>query len=88
MKNLTQTITCGILFFFLAGVFSPALAISIPEEKKLGEKFMSQIRAQGRLVEDPLTVKLIRTLGHEITQKLPPQPFDFHFYLIKNDTFN
>ena len=78
----------GLCLILVTGRFSPALAISIPDGKKLAGKFMEQIQARGSLLEDPMVLHFIRTLGREITRDLPPQPFDFNFYLIKDNTFN
>ncbi len=88
LKNRLKCIASGLALIFLVSTATPALAISIPSEKKLAGEFMAHIHDQGRLLNDPVVLHFIRTLGREITRELPPQPFDFNFYLIHDKTFN
>ena len=87
-RSAVKALSVLLAGFILAAAPGPASAISIPEEKKLADKFMEQIHNQGRLLDDPVVLHFIRTLGKDLASKLPPQPFDFTFYLIYDKTFN
>ncbi|HKK99208.1 MAG TPA: M48 family metalloprotease [Desulfotignum sp.] len=78
-------ITC---FMMVTGLPTGASAISIPDEKKLSDKFMQMIREEKSIMTDPAANHLIRAVARHILSLLPPQPFDYHFYLIDDETFN
>jgi beta-barrel assembly-enhancing protease len=75
---------------FLMVTYLPAdlSAISIPDENKLADKFMEMIQEQQVIMDDPVANHLIDTVGRHILSKLPPQPFNYTFFLVNDDSFN
>jgi predicted Zn-dependent protease len=67
---------------------SKAWAISIEDERKMGEEFMAQVLAQLQLVEDPFVNDYINELGQYLITPLETKSFPFHFYVIKDNTLN
>lgn len=67
---------------------SPAHAISIKEEEKLAEEFMKYIVRQYELIDDPTIVGYIESVGRKILAVMPPQPFQYHFHVVKEDVYN
>lgn len=67
---------------------TPARAISIKEEEKLASEFMKYIVRQYELVNDPTIVGYVEKVGNKILAAMPPQPFYYHFYVIKEDVYN
>lgn len=67
---------------------TPARAISIKEEKKLAREFIKFITRQYELIEDPTIVGYVNRVGQKILAAMPPQPFDYHFYVVKEDVYN
>lgn len=65
-----------------------AFALSIEEEKILGQKFLAQIRRHFELVEDDFANKFISDLGLYLTTPVETKYFPFHFYIIKNNSLN
>ncbi len=63
-------------------------AISIPEEKKLAEKFIKMIQRQNVILHDPLANHLIDSVGKHLLSTLAPQPFSYSFYLVNDETLN
>ena len=63
-------------------------AISIPEEKELGKKFIEMIERQQMLLHDPIATHMVNTVGRHILSCLPFQPFDYSFYVVNADVFN
>lgn len=78
------------VFFLMCGIVSPkgALGITIQEEEELSREFMKLVLTQYELIKDPLIVNYINEVGKKIVSVLPPQPFSYHFYVIKEDTYN
>ena len=66
----------------------PAYAISIKEEEQLAHEFMKVVARHFDLIEDPLIVSYVNKVGKRILAKVPPQPFTFHFYVIKSEEYN
>jgi predicted Zn-dependent protease len=88
MKIPKRFLVYCLIFIFLGRTLSPALAISIPDEKKLSRKFMDMIKEQRVILHDPIARHMLNTVGNHILSALPSQPFNYTFYLIDDDTFN
>ena len=80
------------IFLCLAiGSFSfphDTLGITIKEEKELSKKVIAIILQRYTLIEDPVIVGYIRTIAKRIVSVLPPQPYNFRFYVIQDDEYN
>jgi len=85
-------IICGclsVLFLWTSCPLVPEVsALSIEEERKMGEEFMAQVLAQLQLVEDPFVNEYINDLGQYLIIPLETKSFPFHFYVIKDNTLN
>ena len=63
-------------------------ALSIEDERKMGEEFIAQALAHFQLVEDPFANQFINDLGHYLLAPLETKNFPFHFYIINDNTLN
>jgi predicted Zn-dependent protease len=90
MKKYTTMRFAAILLSLLCSAIwcRPALAISINEEEKLAREFMKYITRQYEFVSDPVIVQYVNKVGQKVLTTMPPQPFDYHFYVIKEDVYN
>ncbi|MEW6187225.1 MAG: M48 family metalloprotease [Thermodesulfobacteriota bacterium] len=96
MKISFTKITAAILALLLL-TFSPlspmpgirrAFALSIEEEKKLGEEVVREVEGKFTLVRDPALLEYMNALGQDILKTAAPQPFPFRFYLLKDPQLN
>lgn len=88
LKNQVST-ALTLAAFFCSLVFSnSASAITIKEEQELSKEFMNMVTLRFQVIDDPVIVDYVNKIGHRILTKLPSQPFDYQFYVIKEDTFN
>ncbi len=76
------------LFLFVSLSSNTCLAISIPEEKEVGKKFIDMIEKKQMLLYDPIASHMINEVGRHILSFLPLQPFDYSFYVVNDDVFN
>ncbi len=76
------------LLISLAVFVSNARAITIKEEKELSREFLKVVASRYQIIEDPVITDYVNSVGQKILAALPPQPFTYHFYVIKEDTFN
>jgi hypothetical protein len=67
---------------------SNGFALSIEEERILGQQFLAQIRGHFELVEDDFATQFINDLGHYLIKPLETKPFPFKFYIVKDNTLN
>jgi len=74
--------------FFLCGGGTKALALSIEEERKMGEQFFLQISNTFQLVEDDFANTYINDLGEYLLSSLETRPFPFRFYIINENDLN
>lgn len=77
---------CMILSFSF--FVNRSFAISIPEENEVAKKFMDMIEKKQMVLKDPIASHLVNQVGRHILSFLPPQPFDYSFYIVDDDVFN
>lgn len=76
------------LFLFISFFSNTCLAISIPDEKELGKKFIEQVNKSRMLLHDPIANHMVNAVGRHLLSFLPPQAFDYSFYIVDDDVFN
>lgn len=65
-----------------------AYAFSVGEEREVGEKLLSIVRKEFKLLDDLDIVQYINKLGGDILNTAGPQYFHYHFFVIDNKEFN
>lgn len=65
-----------------------AFGITLQEEEELSREFIKVVLAHYEIVDDPLIANYVNEIGNKILSVLPPQPFSYHFYVIKEDVYN
>jgi len=90
MKFVWKLLLICLFFLLVTGVFIPkaALSITAAEEEELSREFMNVVLKSVKFVEDPVIVNYVNKVGKKIVSVLPPQPFTYHFYIIKEDVYN
>jgi len=90
MKFVRKSLLLCSALIVIVGIFAPkgGLCITIQEEEEMSRKVMKIIKTHYELINDSMIVNYINEIGHKIVSALPPQPFDYHFYVIKNDECN
>ena len=83
-KNIIRVWLAVVLVVF------PEIArgITIQEEEKQSQEFMIQVKEQFEIIDDPIISDYINQIGDKILAVVPPQPFQYHFYVIKEDVYN
>ena len=90
MKFVAKLLLLSMIFLLAAGAFIPkaALSITAAEEEELSREFMKVIYKSLKFVDDPVIVDYVNKIGKKIVSILPPQPFNYRFYVIEEDIFN
>ena len=86
IKNKFCIITLIILF--ILSQQSTLMALSIEQEAKEGEKFIAEVKKHLELVDDPFLNDFINDLGQFLVKAVETRPFNFHFYIIRNEELN
>jgi predicted Zn-dependent protease len=75
------------ILLFVTSVTQSA-ALTVGEERELGEKLLFQIRLAFPLLDDPDIFQYINALGQEVLDVAGVQYFDYHFYIVNSTQFN
>ncbi len=71
-----------------AATVSRSVALTVGEERELGEQLLFQIRLAFPLLDDPDISQYINELGEEVLDVAGVQYFDYHFYIVNSTQFN
>lgn len=90
MRIITKkrTIWAGITIILTLVWALSASAISLKDEEQLAREFIRVVANNFDLIEDPMIVGYVNRVAQKILIHVPPQPFKFHFYVIKEDVYN
>ncbi len=83
----TLAIALSALVAFPPVTVRPAFA-QIAEEKKLGDEFVDQAVAHLPMIHDYELVSFVREIGGKLVKTLGPQPFEYEFFIVRQDDIN
>ncbi|GBE51901.1 TPR repeat-containing protein YfgC precursor [bacterium BMS3Bbin14] len=88
-RGLVALFLCLVLVAGRMMVGPPAArAMTIGEEREIGQKLLYQIRTRFHLLDDPDISQYMNNLGQEILAVAGPQYFKYHFFVVQSDQFN
>ncbi len=64
------------------------MGITISQEEKISKEFLKEVQRRFEFVDDPQIVDYVNKIGQKIVAVVPPQPFTYHFYVIKQEVYN
>ena len=88
MRTIVKFIVPILVLMWSGMGTTPAGALTIKEEKELSKEFLELLKKQLTLIEDPQIVDYVNKVGRKILAALPEQPFEYHFYVVKQDVYN
>lgn len=65
-----------------------AAAITVQEEEDLSREFMKVVNQYYSVVRDPVIAGYVESIGQNLLNYFPPQPFKYHFYVIESEVYN
>ncbi len=74
------------LFFFFGVPETPAMTLQ--QERDLGEKVLQEVKKHWSMVQDPSVNEYVSRVGKRILQGIEPQPFDYRFYVLNTPDVN
>jgi len=80
------TAVCTLLAYTLLPL--QVLALTIGEERKIGEQLLFSVRKELPILEDPDISQYINTLGKTVLEVIGPQHFEYRFFVVKSPQFN
>ncbi len=84
IRNMIWPLLAILLIVFPSTV----RGITIQEEEELCQKFMVEINAHYEIIHDSVISNYINKIGEKILAVVPTQPFQYRFYVIKEDVYN
>jgi predicted Zn-dependent protease len=90
MKTMNKiALRCAVLILVCAIIFPKAASgITLKQEEELSREFLKVIKAHYQIIKDPEIVNYVNSVGQKLVATLGPQPFPYHFYVIKEDVYN
>ena len=90
MRPVLRRLVCSLVLIGLLFLLMPvsSRALSIEEEKKLGKDFFLYIKNHGYILEDLDISAYINELGQKVLKVTGPQPFNYRFFVIDDQTIN
>jgi len=88
MKLITRKYIVIIILITCMLIPSQAFSITVKQEEDLSREFMKYVLKHVELIEDPVIVNYVNSVGKRIISAIPPQPFTYHFYIIKDNVYN
>ena len=62
--------------------------LSVEEERELGRDFSREVQREVRFLRDDVVVGYVEEIGRDVLRAAGPQPFEYRFYVIEDDTIN
>ncbi|WP_437886969.1 beta-barrel assembly-enhancing protease [Phytobacter sp. V91] len=99
-KTLVATLIAALTFSTAAPAFADSVdnlpdmgtsagsTLSIGQEMQMGDFYVRQLRGSAPLINDPLLVQYINSLGMRLVSHADSVKTPFHFYLVNNDEIN
>jgi predicted Zn-dependent protease len=86
----SRTFLLKILAFFLLPLLlaAEAPAMTIQQERDLGQKVLQEVKKQWPLVQDPSVNEYVNRIGERILRGMESQPFDYRFFVINTTDVN
>ncbi|MDX9786610.1 MAG: M48 family metalloprotease [Desulfobacterales bacterium] len=69
-------------------VVSSPLAMTVQEEEELSKEFLKVVQTHFEVIQDPLIVNYVNRIGNRVIAGFLPQPFQYHFNVIKQEVYN
>jgi predicted Zn-dependent protease len=80
---------CGVGAAAAARAQNPfASDLSVEQEQEMTAQIHAQIRAQTKLVSDPVLLGYVNEVGNGLVKATEPQPFIFRFFLVDDPALN
>jgi beta-barrel assembly-enhancing protease len=90
MCYIRKSIIIAITVIFAVGsIIPPAVySLTVKEEEELSQEVLRTIFKQFEVIDDPLVVTYVNNVGNRILATLPEQPFQYRFYVIREEVYN
>lgn len=86
MRTLRSRRACAWLAVLVLACSTAPLTVE--EERSLGAEVEQQARKEFDFVKDRVVVGYVTNLGSDLLRVMGPQPFDYDFYVIEDDSLN
>jgi predicted Zn-dependent protease len=62
--------------------------LAVPEEEEIGRDASRELRRKLDFVRDEWVVDYVEDIGRRIVAAAPPQPYEYHFYVVEDESLN
>jgi len=61
---------------------------TVQQEQGLGDQFLLDVKREVDLFTEAVVVSYVEQIGRAVLRASPPQPFEFHFYVVEDEEIN
>ena len=80
---------CMLVVLFSTVLFPVASSgLTVMEEEQLAREYLKILSAQMEIVDDPMIVGYVNSLGQKLVKAFPQQPFTYQFYVVRQEVYN
>ena len=88
-KSGLRIFSClGIVLFLSFAFPHRSSAMTLQEERELGEQVLRQVQRRWQFIQDPAVNNYVNRIGKRILQSLDPQPFEYRFFVLNTPDVN
>ncbi|MBW2677409.1 MAG: M48 family metalloprotease [Deltaproteobacteria bacterium] len=89
MRVWSKTAITCLMVLLISGILpGKSQGITYKEEEALSREFLAVVASRFTFIKDPIIEAYVNEIGQRILEKVPTQPFRYHFYVIKEDVYN
>ena len=90
MKRCRKRIIRCTLVLLIVNIIAvqAVFGITLKEEEELSKEFLKVLKKQLELIKDPVIESYVNKIGVTILAQMPPQPFEYQFYIVKQHVYN
>ena len=77
-----------VVVFIISVLPNSGHSITYKEEEELSKQFLAVVASRFTFIKDPIIEAYVNEIGQRILKEVPTQPFQYHFYVVKEDVFN
>jgi predicted Zn-dependent protease len=77
-----------VLALTLVATLAACAAPTISDEEELGRQAAQEVRRHARVLYDDVVVAYVEDIGQRLVQAAGPQPFEYSFTVLEDDTLN
>ena len=88
MLSIIVKRTIPVIIAILLLIPQSLSSVTVKEEQEMAREFMKILMARFDIIDDPVIHGYVNHIGQKIVATLPPQPFNYRFFVVRESVYN